>query len=131
VFLVGLGLAAREPVLTPSGPVVPREVLAAILNRMTVAESEPSDREVIDVRVTGTMDGRPATARALASLVPSPEGLSAGAFGTAIPIAITARWMADGRVPPGVHPPETAFEARGFLADLEREGVGVSEDVTA
>jgi lysine 6-dehydrogenase len=123
-FLVGLGLASRDPVMTPSGPVVPREVLVPVLNAMTVDEGEPSDREVIDVRVAGTKGGRAVVARELAHLEPSPEGLSAGAFGTAIPIAVTARWMADGRVPAGVHPPETAFDAQAFVADLEREGVG-------
>lgn len=130
-FLVGLGLASREPVLTASGPVVPRDLLAAVLSPMALAEGEPSDREVIDVRVSGTRDGTKAVIRSLADLRPSPEGLSAGAFGTAIPIAVTARWMAAGRVAPGVHPPETAFEAEAFVDDLVREGVGFSSEVVA
>jgi saccharopine dehydrogenase (NAD+, L-lysine-forming) len=124
VFLVRAGLASRDPVMTSSGPVVPREALAAVLNRLSAADGEPSDREVIDVRVAGSSGGSPATYRSLASLEPPPEGLSAGAFGTAIPIATTARWLAEGRVPPGVHPPETAFDPAAFVADLEREGVG-------
>ncbi len=124
-FLVRVGLASRDPVLTTSGPVVPREVLVAVLDQLSVAEVEPADREVIDVRVAGASDGTSAVYRALASFRPSPEGLSAGAFGTAIPIAVTARWLADGRVAPGVHPPETAFEPGAFVADLEREGVEV------
>jgi saccharopine dehydrogenase (NAD+, L-lysine-forming) len=128
-FLVGLGLASRDPVMTPSGPVVPREVLAAVLTPMTVAEGDPSDREIIDVRVAGTKDGREAVVRCLVHLQPSPEGLSAGAFGTAIPIAVASRWMAQGRVPAGVHPPETAFEAEGFLAELQGEGVRLSREV--
>jgi saccharopine dehydrogenase-like NADP-dependent oxidoreductase len=90
---------------------------------MPSAGGEPHDVEFLDVRVTGERDGKPAVHRALARFEPSPEGLSAGAFGTAIPIAVTARWMAEGRVAPGVHPPETAFEPEAFIADLEREGV--------
>ncbi len=124
-FLVRVGLASRDPVLTPGGPVVPREVLVAVLDQLSVAEVEPADREVIDVRVAGATHGAPAVYQALASFRPSPEGLSAGAFGTAIPIAVTARWLAEGRVAPGVHPPETAFESGAFVADLEREGVEV------
>jgi hypothetical protein len=54
---------------------------------------------------------------------PTPEGLSAGSFGTAIPIATIARWQASGRVGPGVHPPEVAVPAGDFLRDLEAEGV--------
>jgi saccharopine dehydrogenase (NAD+, L-lysine-forming) len=128
-FLVGLGLASRDPVMTSNGPVVPRDVLVAVLNPMTLAEGEPSDREVIDVRVVGTREGREAHVRCLAHLEPSPEGLSAGAFGTAIPIAVTARWMAEGRAPSGVHPPETAFAAEAFVGDLEREGVRFETEV--
>jgi saccharopine dehydrogenase (NAD+, L-lysine-forming) len=129
-FLVGLGLASRDPVMTPSGPIVPREVLAAVLNAMTVTEAGPfDDREVIDVRVTGTKDGAPVEHRAAASFRPSPEGLSCGAFGTAIPIAVTARWMAEGRIAPGVHPPETAFDAEAFMADLVAEGVELSTEL--
>ena len=129
-FLVEIGLASRDPVMTSTGPVVPREVLVAALERLGGEDGEPNDEEAIDVRVTGTSDGAPAAYRSLTRLRPSPEGLSAGAFGTAIPIAVTARWLADGRVSPGVHPPETAFEAEAFVADLEREGVEVSGDLS-
>jgi lysine 6-dehydrogenase len=131
VFLVRAGLASRDPVMTSSGPVVPREALAAVLNRLSATDGEPSDREVIDVRVAGTSGGAPATYRSLASFEPSPEGLSAGAFGTAIPIATTVRWLAEGRVPAGVHPPETAFDPTAFVGDLEREGVGFSGELLA
>jgi len=124
-FLVEMGLASRDPVMTSNGPVVPRDVLAAVLNGLSTPDGEPADREVIDVRVAGRRDGAEAVFRALAGFSPSPERLSAGAFGTAIPIATTVRWQAEGRVPPGVHPPESAFEAGAFLEDLEREGVEV------
>src|SRR5262245_32013861 len=124
-FLVEMGLASRDPVMTSNGPVVPRDVLAAVLNGLSTPDGEPADREVIDVRVAGRRDGAEAVFRGLAGFSPSPEGLSAGAFGTAIPIATTVRWLAEGRVPPGVHPPETAFEAAAFVEDLEREGVEV------
>jgi len=131
VFLVRTGLASRDPVMTSSGPVVPREALAAVLNRLSAADGEPSDREVIDVRVAGTSGGAPATYRSLASFEPSPEGLSAGAFGTAIPIATTVRWLAEGRVPAGVHPPETASDPAAFVGDREPEGVGFSGELLA
>jgi saccharopine dehydrogenase (NAD+, L-lysine-forming) len=130
-FLVGTGLASRDPVMTSSGPIVPRDVLAAVLNRLVASDGEPMDREVIDVRVAGRKDGRDAVYRSLASFTPSPEGLSAGAFGTAIPVATTARWLAEGRVPAGVHPPETAFDAASFVADLEREGVAFEGELLA
>ena len=127
-FLVETGLASTDPVSTPAGEVVPRDVLAAVLNRMPGGTGEPNDVEFLDVRVAGRKDGRPATVRELARFEPSPEGLSAGAFGTAIPIAVAARWQAGGRVPPGVHPPESAFDPEDFVAELEREGVTFSTE---
>lgn len=122
-FLVGIGLAGAEPVPTSVGPVPPREVLTAVLNRLPTPEGEPRDVEYLDVRVRGEKDGRRVEHRALARFDPSPEGLSAGAFGTALPIAVSARWQAEGRVAPGVHPPETAFDPEAFLAGLAAEGV--------
>lgn len=122
-FLTRIGLASSDPVPTESGPVVPRDVLAAVLSRLPVAEGAPNDVEYLDVRVAGEKDGRPTVHRALARFVPTPEGIGGGTFGTAIPIAVTARWMAEGRIPPGVHPPEIAFDAEAFIAELEREGV--------
>ena len=130
-FLTQVGLASTEPVWTESGEVAPREVLAAVLNRLPVPEGEPNDVEFLDVRVAGTKGGRPAEHRALARFEPSPEGLSAGAFGTAIPIAVTARWMAAGRVAPGVHPPEVAFDAEVFIEDLRTEGVAFETELRA
>jgi saccharopine dehydrogenase (NAD+, L-lysine-forming) len=128
-FLTTIGLASDEPVPTPSGEVVPREVLAAVLDRLSAPEGEPNDVEFLDVRVVGTKDGHPAEHRALARFDPTTDGLSAGAFGTAIPIAVTARWMAEGGVPPGVHPPETAFDAAAFVAELTVEGVQVRSEL--
>jgi lysine 6-dehydrogenase len=125
-FLTEVGLASAEPVWTEAGEVAPREVLAAVLNRLPVPEGEPNDVEFLDVRVAGSKGGRPAEHRALARFEPSPEGLSAGAFGTAIPIALTARWMATGKVAPGVHPPEIAFDPKAFVAELGAEGVTFS-----
>jgi hypothetical protein len=39
---------------------------------------------------------------------------------------VAARWLAEDRVPAGVHPPETAFPADQFLSALQDEGVEVS-----
>jgi saccharopine dehydrogenase (NAD+, L-lysine-forming) len=125
-FLTQIGMASEQPVQTPSGAMVPRETLAAVLSAMPSADGEPHDVEFLDVRVAGSKDDAPAVCRCLARFDPSPEGLSAGAFGTAIPITVAVRWLAEGRVPPGVHPPESAFDAAEIVAELEREGVTFS-----
>ncbi len=128
-LFVDVGLASTEPVETPHGPAVPREVLVAVLGRMPAPGAPPADVEYLEVRVAGERGGRPATHVALARFDPSPEGLPAGSFGTALPIAIAARWMAGGRVEPGVRPPETAFDPVAFVAECEREGVRFSTEL--
>jgi saccharopine dehydrogenase (NAD+, L-lysine-forming) len=128
-FLVDIGMAHAEPITTPNGSIAPREVLAAVLNAMPVADGQANDVEFLDVLVVGERDGAPATVRELARFDPPSEALSAGAFGTAIPITVAVRWMAEGRVPHGVHPPETAFDPAAFVAELEREGVTFSTEI--
>jgi lysine 6-dehydrogenase len=130
-LLVDLGLAGEEPVDTPSGPVVPRDVLRAVLARIPSPQGPPRDLEILVVRARGTLDGHPATFTAEARYEPQPEGISAGAFGTAIPIVVAALWLARGRIPPGVHPPETAFPAGEFVDDLVHEGVRLSPSLEA
>lgn len=129
-FLVRQGFASRDPVETPRGPVVPRDVLTAVLNRAPAQGGSPNDVEFLDVRVAGERGGRPTTVRELARFEPSPEGLSAGAFGTAIPIVTSTLWQAADRVEPGVHPPESAFEPEEFVGELEREGVWFSTEIS-
>jgi lysine 6-dehydrogenase len=124
-LLVDLGLAGEEPVDTSAGPIVPRDVLRAVLARIPSPQGPPRDLEILVVQARGTLDGRPATFTAEARYEPQPEGISAGAFGTAIPIVVAAMWLAKGRIPAGVHPPETAFPAGEFVDELVAEGVGL------
>ncbi len=128
--LAELGLASEDPVDTPSGPVIPRDVLRTVLSRVPPSEGPPEDTEALVVEATGPLRGRPAAFVGTVLLRPTPEGIDAGAFGTAIPIATAARWLAEGRVPPGVHPPETALPATEFLAALAEEGAEVTVSVS-
>jgi lysine 6-dehydrogenase len=125
-LLTEVGLASTEPLETRSGPAVPREVLLAALARLDVPEGQPRDHEVLDVRAEGNHQGRPARFLARATFLSQPEGIGAGAFGTAVPIATAARWLAAGRVSPGVHPPETGLDAIPFVRELVSEGMRVT-----
>jgi saccharopine dehydrogenase (NAD+, L-lysine-forming) len=124
-MLADLGLASTDPVDTPDGKVIPRDLLLAVLARTPAPGGPPQDREATEVRAVGTLGGRPAVFTGLVSCQPTPERISAGAFGTALPIAVAVRWLAEGRVEPGVHPPETALDPEPFLADLAAEGLGI------
>jgi lysine 6-dehydrogenase len=124
-LLADLGLSSEQPVETPSGSVVPRDLLVGVLNRLSQSNGGPRDVEATVVRVTGTRGGRRGTFEGTVLVEPPPEGITAGAFGTALPIAIAAPWLAEGRVEPGVHPPETAFSAEEFLEAYAAEGARV------
>jgi saccharopine dehydrogenase-like NADP-dependent oxidoreductase len=125
--LVSLGMASEEPVETSSsGAVVPRELIRALAAQLPAPEGPPTDLEILVVEAEGTADGGPARFTGTATFRPTPEGVSAGEFGTSIPLAIAVRWLAEGRVPAGVHPPETALPADEFLSALEAEGVELS-----
>ncbi|HEX2026304.1 MAG TPA: saccharopine dehydrogenase C-terminal domain-containing protein [Actinomycetota bacterium] len=125
-LLTALGLASEEPVDTPSGRVVPRDVLRALAARLPAPQGPPTDVEILVVEVRGARGGRPTTFTGSTTFRPTPEGIGGGPFGTSIPLAVTARWLASGRIPPGVYPPENALAADEFLAELEAEGVGVA-----
>jgi lysine 6-dehydrogenase len=122
-LLVQVGLASEEPETVGGATVVPRDLLIKLLNRLPASAEAPHDVECLDVRVEGIKDGAPATVFERAMFHPTHDGLSAGSFGTAIPIATMARWQAAGRVGPGVHPPELAVPVEEFLVALEAEGV--------
>jgi len=123
-LLIELGLASREPVPTSGvGAVVPREVLTAVLGRLPQPEGPDRDVEFLDLVARGERNRRPMTLLARARFEPQPEGIGGGAFGTSVPIAVAVRWLAEGRIPPGVHAPEHVLDPDGFLADLTDEGV--------
>jgi saccharopine dehydrogenase-like NADP-dependent oxidoreductase len=124
-LLADLGLSSEQPVQTSSGSVVPRELLVGVLNRLSHTNGGPRDVESTVARVTGNRGGRRATFEGTVLVEPPPEGITAGAFGTALPIAIAGPWLAEGRVEPGVHPPETAFSAEEFMEAYAAEGPGV------
>src|SRR5439155_24479148 len=82
-LLVQLGLASEQSETVSGGTVVPRELLVKLLNRLPESEEVPHDVECIDARVEGVKNGEPATVLERAMFQPTPEGLSAGSFGTA------------------------------------------------
>lgn len=121
-LLADLGLSSEQPVQTSTGPVAPRELLIGVLNRIAASNGAPRDIESTVACVVGTRGGRRATFVGTVVVEPPPEGITAGAFGTALPIAIAAPWLVEGKVEPGVHPPETAFSAEEFVEAYAAEG---------
>ena len=115
------GFTRNEPVQLNGTRVVPRELMVALMGNhvpTTISFLEPSTRRAPDwvkeivTEVKGTKDGRTYTYRigSLTCKSPLPTGV--------VP-ARGAVWQAEKRVPPGVHPPERAFEPVPFLKELE------------
>ena len=127
-LLAALGLAGTDPVETSAGPVAPREVTLAALARLPRSDGPHRDAEATVVEVRGTREGRPAVFVGEATTRPV-DGLSAGAFGTALPLAVAARWLAEGRIAPGVHPPEEGITAEPFMGELAERGMSVRLDL--
>jgi saccharopine dehydrogenase-like NADP-dependent oxidoreductase len=132
--LADLGFAGREPVaLGPGqGAVVPRELMIALLRDkvppitafLAPPQNRPPDwtKEIV-TEVRGTRQGKAATYR-LGTLTVK------GALPTGVAPSIAAQWLAEGRVPAGVWPPELAIEPEPFFAELDRRGIPTQVSVT-
>jgi hypothetical protein len=104
----GSQIAPRDFMIAMMGDFVPSslEFLTAPPNRA------PDWAKEIVTEVKGSKDGRTFTYR-LGTLTLK------GALPTGVVPARGAVWQAEGRVAPGVHPPELAFDPVPFLEQLE------------
>jgi lysine 6-dehydrogenase len=130
--LVDFGFANREPVTVKDLQVVPRDLLITMMSDyvppitdfLAPPKTEPPDwaKEIV-TEVRGTKDGKEVTYR-LGTLT------CKGALPTGVVPARGAIWLAQGRVSPGVHPPELAIDPMPFFHDLENRDIFVQVSVT-
>jgi saccharopine dehydrogenase-like NADP-dependent oxidoreductase len=130
--LAEFGFDGREPVDVGGTAVVPREMMVAMLSAyvppitdfLAPAAQVPPDwvKEIV-TEVKGMADGRAVTYR-LGSLT------CKGALPTGVAPAIAAIWLAEGRVPPGVHPPEAVLAPEPFFKELEQRDIYTQVTVT-
>jgi len=73
--------------------------------------------------VRGTKEGRAVTYR-LGTLT------CKGALPTGVAPARAAIWLAEGRIPPGVHPPEAVLDPGAFFEELESREIYTQASVT-
>ncbi|MGD1993316.1 MAG: saccharopine dehydrogenase NADP-binding domain-containing protein [Anaerolineae bacterium] len=119
--LADFGFAGREPVDVNGQSVVPRDLLVTLMGDyvppiadfLAPPRHEPPDwtKEIV-TEVRGTKDGEDITYR-LGTLT------CKGALPTGVAPARAAIWLAEGRIPPGVHPPEVAIDPEPFFEELE------------
>ncbi|NOX64146.1 MAG: hypothetical protein GXP42_19750, partial [Chloroflexi bacterium] len=118
--LADFGFNSREPVEVKGQKVAPRDLMMALLAKyvppvtefLAPPKNRPPDwvKEIV-TEVRGRKDGRDLTYR-LGTLTVK------GALPTGVAPAITAIWLAEGRIPAGVHPPEQVIDPEPFFAEL-------------
>jgi lysine 6-dehydrogenase len=130
--LADFGFAGREAVEVKGQRVVPRDLLVTLMSQyvppitdfLAPPKNQPPDwtKEIV-TEVRGTKDGKLLTYR-LGTLT------CKGALPTGVAPARTAIWLAEGRIPPGVHPPEAVIEPEPFFKELEEREIYTQVSVT-
>ncbi len=130
--LADFGFDSPDPISVRGVEVSPRDFTIEMMadfvpsayDMLTAPENEPGDwaKEIVS-DVTGTVDGRPVRYRMGVLTLK-------GALPTGTLPARAATWMAAGKVAPGVHPPELAFDPEPFLKELEERGIETRISVT-
>ena len=129
--LAEFGFASEEPVRVDGVEVRPRDLMIALMGNyvppVTAFLAPPPpvpewEKEIV-AEVRGTVDGKTVTYR-LGTLT------TKGALPTGVAPARGAVWQARGQVPPGVYPPELAFEPEPFLKELEERDIYTQVTVT-
>jgi len=130
--LIEFGFDRTDPVDVNGNAVVPRELMVAMLadyvpsttDLLEPAKTTPPDwtKEIV-TEVHGAKDGNDVTYR-MGTLT------CKGALPTGAAPAIAAIWLAEGRVAPGVYPPEASIDPEPFFKELEQRGVFTRVTVT-
>jgi lysine 6-dehydrogenase len=130
--LADFGFASRERVQVAETSIAPRDLMVVMMSHyvppiasfLEPPSNEPPNwtKEIV-TEVRGTRYGKQVTYR-LGTLTVK------GALPTGVGPSITAQWLAQGRVEPGVYPPELALEPEPFFKELEKRGIPTQASVT-
>jgi lysine 6-dehydrogenase len=123
-----LGLLEAKPLMVKGQRIVPRDVFIAAVHPKL---HKPSGQDLValQVRVSGTKDGRPAEVKfRLMDYYDCTHGISAMMRTTGYSLSITGQMQADGRVAlKGVHTPDEAIPFQSYVTELGRRGVNIEE----
>jgi saccharopine dehydrogenase (NAD+, L-lysine-forming) len=131
--LADFGFASMEPVNVKGSSVKPRDLMISLLSGyvhsvtdlLAPPMSKPPDwaKEIV-TEISGTKDGKDVTYR-LGTLT------CKGALPTGVAPAIAAVWLAEGRVEPGVYPPEACLDPEPFFKELEAYEIYTQVTITS
>jgi saccharopine dehydrogenase-like NADP-dependent oxidoreductase len=130
--LVEFGFDSRQPVDVDGVQLAPRDLMVRMLSGyvppittfLAPPTRKPPDwvKEIV-TEVRGVKDHKPEVYR-LGTLTVK------GALPTGVAPALTAVWLAEGRIPPGVYPPETVIDPEPFFKELETRQILTQVTVT-
>jgi saccharopine dehydrogenase-like NADP-dependent oxidoreductase len=130
--LAEFGFDGKEPVKVQGNSIVPRELMVSMLSGyvppitdfLAPPKTKPPDwaKEIV-TEIHGTKDGKVVTYR-MGTLT------CKGALPTGVAPAIGAIWLAEGRVDPGVYPPEACLDPELFFKELEENEIFTQVTVT-
>jgi saccharopine dehydrogenase-like NADP-dependent oxidoreductase len=123
--LADFGFASQEVVQVGDAAVAPRDLMVALMagyvppleSFLEPPERQPPDwaKEIV-TEVKGTQGGETVVYRVATLTVK-------GSLPTGVAPSIAAQWLAEGRIEPGVHPPEIAIEPESFFQALKERGI--------
>ncbi len=130
--LIEFGFDSQEPVDVKGISVVPRDMMVTMLSGyvpsitdlLAPPKTKPPDwaKEIV-TEIHGTKDGEAVTYR-MGTLT------CKGALPTGVGPAIAAIWLAEGRIEPGVHPPEAVLDPEPFFKELEAREIFTQATIT-
>lgn len=131
--LADFGLNDDQPVSLNGHQVIPRNLLVMLLSKyvppitdfLVAPVTQPPNwvKEIV-TEVKGTKKEKRITYR-IGTLT------CKGALPTGVAPAITAIWLAENRLPPGVHPPEQVIEPEPFFDELETRSISTQVSITS
>ena len=127
--LAQLGLGSEEPITVDGHPVVPRNLLVALLKHRKLLGYPDGvrvdDVEVTDVEIRGRKGAAAVTRHAIAVFHSRPDwGLAATEYGVGVAGSVGAILIAQGKTRgPGVVPPEQSIPAKPFREMLAQRGI--------
>lgn len=130
--LVEFGFGSDEAVEVNGNQIVPRDLMVSLLSGyippitdfLDPPKKEPPNwvKEIV-TEIHGTKSGEEITYR-LGTLT------CKGALPTGVAPAIAAVWLAEGRIKPGVYPPELALDPLPFFKELEERQIYTQVSIT-
>jgi saccharopine dehydrogenase-like NADP-dependent oxidoreductase len=130
--LADYGFGGREPITVKGQQVVPYDLMLALLGDRVLPISDylapalfspPEWTQEMATEVRGRKDGQE-------MLVQVRTLTCKSALPTGVAPAIAAIWLAQGRIPPGVHAPESAIDPEPFFEELKQRQIYTQASVT-